>query len=185
MPRAHPENAIDLLKASKPVHLMDKFVIDQIREDMRKTILPGWINRAPHNFGSASHGKLSADHWRTLFTINLVITLVRLWGHSKASEKKIELLQNFMALVSVIRFATARTISEDQIQIVELQLQEYYRTLSKLTEKFYPSHHLSLHIPECLRRFGPVHGWWSYPYERYNGIMQRQNHNGKISKSVP
>ena len=147
---------------------------------MEKIVLPGWVNRAPRRFGSAAHGKVSADHWRTLATINLVITLVRVWGGHQASPRKRDLLHNFMALVVVLRFSTARYTSNKQITVIENQLQVYYDSLMKLSDKLYPCHHMSLHIPECLRLFGPVHGWWSFPFERYNGLIQRFNHNGKF-----
>ena len=149
---------------------------------MERTTLPGWINRGPRNFGSASHGKVSADHWRTVFTINLVITLVHLWGTSGATKSKMDLLENFIALVTLIWFATSRITSERHIKIVESQLQVYYQTLTALGATFYPSYLMTFHIPQCLRLFGPVHGWWSFPYERYNGIIQRLNHNGKIDE---
>jgi hypothetical protein len=46
----------------------------------------------------------------------------------------------------------------------------------------YPNHHLSLHLAECIRNFGPVHGWWAFPFERYNGIIQRYNTNNKMGE---
>ncbi|KAJ3503075.1 hypothetical protein NLJ89_g8597 [Agrocybe chaxingu] len=181
LPTPFSEPAVDIIDAKDPEFLLDSALIMEIRHDMARTVLPGWINRAPKNFGSASHGKVSADHWRTAFTINFVITLVRIWGHPNANTRQGQLLENFMALVAAIRFATARTTTETHIQTVEQQLQRYFRTLSNVSDKRYPSHHMSLHIAECLRRFGPVHGWWSYPYERYNGILQRLNHNNKLT----
>ena len=44
-------------------------------------------------------------------------------------------------------------------------------------------HHLSLHLPECLRDFGPVHSWWAYPFERFNGIIQRTKSNKRVGSS--
>ncbi|KAJ3500248.1 hypothetical protein NLJ89_g9883 [Agrocybe chaxingu] len=162
VPRPHSEPAKDLLKAASPEHILDEYVIGQLREDMEKITVPG------------------ADHWRMLFTINFVITLVRLWGGPKANKMKQGLLHNFIHLVAVVRFATSRKITEAQINIVETELQAYFRTLAKFPHTLYPSHHMSFHIPECLRRFGPAHGWWSFPFERYNGIIQRFNNNGKF-----
>ena len=42
--------------------------------------LPSWLNAAPAAFGTTQHGKLSADQWRTVGTLNLPITLIRRWG---------------------------------------------------------------------------------------------------------
>jgi len=180
IPKPHSEPAVDLIKAANPLHIIDQAILHEIRQDMEKIVLPGWVNRAPRRFGSASHGKVSADHWRTLATINLVITLTRLWSGPLVNSRKRDLLHNFMSLVVVLRFSTARYTSDKQITIIQDQLQAYYASLIKLSDKLYPCHHMSLHIPECLRLFGPVHGWWSFPFERYNGLIQRFNHNGKF-----
>lgn len=142
------------------------------------------MSRAPKNLGSAKHGKLKADHWRTACTVNLVITLVRLWGQADSTPRQRELLENFIHLVTVVRWATTRSTSEEHVRIIEEELQLYLRGLVELFGEgcLYPNHHFSLHLPQCLRLFGPVHGWWSFPFERYNGIIQRQNHNNKLGK---
>jgi hypothetical protein len=41
---------------------------------------------------------------------------------------------------------------------------------------------MSLHIPEFLLLFGPVHSWWTFPFERMIGSIQRMPSNGKIGK---
>ena len=41
--------------------------------------------------------------------------------------------------------------------------------------------HLSLHLPPFLEDFGPVHGWWAFAFERYNGVLGRLNKNNHIS----
>jgi len=33
---------------------------------------------------------------------------------------------------------------------------------------------------EYLRRFGPVHGWWTFPFERLIGMLERIPTNFKI-----
>ncbi|KAI0666181.1 hypothetical protein C8Q78DRAFT_994914 [Trametes maxima] len=39
--------------------------MDTLRQDIVATHLPSWMERPPRNFGSAGHGKLKADLWRT------------------------------------------------------------------------------------------------------------------------
>jgi hypothetical protein len=34
-----------------------------------------------------------------------------------------------------------------------------------------PNMHAICHLTECIRLFGPVHGHWTFPWERMNGIM--------------
>ncbi|KAI0700643.1 hypothetical protein C8T65DRAFT_709616 [Cerioporus squamosus] len=126
-------------------------VLQLIRKDIASTVLPSWLERPPSNFGSAKHGKLKADQWRTVCTVNMVITLVRLWTSSGATKEEKELLDNFLHLIAADIF----------------------------DHQFVPNHHLSLHLYSCLLLFGPVHGWWAFPFERYNGLIANLNTNNK------
>jgi hypothetical protein len=64
-------------------------------------------------------------------------------------------------------------------QITEQFIQRYLESFIELygANNMIPSQHLSQHLVECLWEFGPVHGWWAFPFERYNGILQKQNTN--------
>lgn len=156
-------------------------VISQLRADIQNTYLPSWIERPPINFGSASHGKLNADHWRTVCSISMVITLTRLWSSSTASEKDRLLLENFVHLVVAVDLATRRSMDPERARLFDEHMEEYLRGLRRLFEhKLVPNHHLSLHLATCLLLFGPVHGWWGFPFERYNGDIQGLNTNHKI-----
>ncbi|KAH9834090.1 uncharacterized protein C8Q71DRAFT_725300 [Rhodofomes roseus] len=158
-------------------------VINQIRHDIKTTYLPSWLERPPSNFGSASHGKLKADHWRTVCTINMVITLVRIWGASTASKGEHRLLENFIHLVIAVELASRRSMDAGRARLFDHHMFEYLRTLRDLFENnLVPNHHLSLHLSTCLQLFGPVHGWWAYPFERFNGIIQRLSTNNQIDK---
>jgi hypothetical protein len=77
-----------------------------------------------------------------------------------------------------------RSTSEKRIRIAEEQLVQYLESLVTLfsAKVLVTNHHMSLHVMECLRMFGPVHGWWAFPFERYNGILARSNTNFKIGK---
>jgi hypothetical protein len=40
-----------------------------------------------------------------------------------------------------------------------------------------PNLHASLHLPELLLKYGPVHAWWAYPFECLIGHIQQLNTN--------
>lgn len=158
-----------------------KEVLEVVWSDMAITTLPSWMARAPRNLGSPNQGHVKADQWRTACEVNLVITLIRLWGVPNASKEHKAYLDNFLELVTAVRWATMRSTSERHIQIIQHNLRQYLQSLVKL---FSPhvlkvNHHLSLHLVECLHLFGPVHGWWAFPFERYNGMLARTNTNDK------
>ncbi|KAI0665423.1 hypothetical protein C8Q78DRAFT_1072989 [Trametes maxima] len=150
--------------------------------DIQATTLPSWLESPPSNFGSAAHGKLKADLWRTVATVNLVITTVRLWGAMDTSPEEQEVLQNFVHLISAVTLATRRSMTLERAASYDYHMQRYLRGLRSLFDhKLVPNHHLSLHLRPLLELFGPVHGWWAFPFERYNGILQRMNTNSRAS----
>ena len=164
--------------------VLDTDTISQIRRDIISTFLPSWMERPPKNFGSASHGKLKADQWRTVCTVSLVITLCRLWGSSTASPRQRLLLDNFLSLVRAVDLATRRSTSRDRIDKFDRYMLNYLTSLRALFDhQLVPNHHLSLHLKECLLLFGPVHGWWAFPFERAIGQLQRLSTNYKKCKS--
>ncbi|PIL29463.1 hypothetical protein GSI_08405 [Ganoderma sinense ZZ0214-1] len=155
-------------------------VLQSIRADLRSTYLPSWLERPPSNFGSPSHGKLKADQWRTICTVNMVVTLVRLWNSPEASPHDKLLLENFLHLVAAVDMASRRSMSRDRALAYDKHMFSYLCGLQHIFgHDFVPNHHLSLHLYECLVLFGPVHGWWAFPFERYNGLMHRININHK------
>ncbi|KAI1792694.1 hypothetical protein LXA43DRAFT_1130213 [Ganoderma leucocontextum] len=52
--------------------------------------------------------------------------------------------------------------------------QAWARMLCHLTPYF----HILSHIVIWILRLGPVYGWWTYPYERFNGFLSKVRHNG-------
>ncbi|KAI9069061.1 hypothetical protein FKP32DRAFT_1560444 [Trametes sanguinea] len=160
--------------------VLDQDTVEQLRKDINSTTFPSWMERPPRNFGSPSHGKLKADMWRTVCTVSMVITLVRLWSTPGSSARTNALRDNFVHLVSAVDLASRRSTDQDRIDRFDHHMMEYLRSLRELfNHKLVPNHHLSLHLKECLELFGPVYAWWAFPFERYNGILQRLNTNSK------
>ncbi|KAI1788015.1 hypothetical protein LXA43DRAFT_895298 [Ganoderma leucocontextum] len=167
--------------ASYSSSVFTREVRKQLRHDISNMVVPSWIEKPPHNFGSASHGKLKADQWRTVGTIFMVVTLVRLWGHpTSSSPLERAALTNFVHLVVPVDAATRHSMSASRAELFDQNMEAYVKGLRALYKHpLVPNHHMSLHLKPCLALFGPVYGWWSYPFERYNGILQRLNSNYK------
>lgn len=158
-------------------------VLNHLRLTIAETFVPSWVEKPPSNFGTASHGKLKADHWRTLCTVHMVLSLVRLWGCSTATTEEQLALRNFIQLVIAVELGTRRSMDPARVEVFDRNMQDYVKGLRSIYgHRLVPNHHMSLHLRECLLLFGPVRGWWAYPFERYNGILQRLNTNHKPSK---
>ena len=154
--------------------------MDAVRADMKATITPSWITPAPLDWGTPKRGKLSADHWKVICIIHLPITLIRLWGYDDG--RKHDMLLNFMDLVMAVQIANMRIISEKHIILYEKLMMRYLIKFKSLYKdaKIKPTHHVSLHIGDFLRNFGPVHAYRTPAFERYNYMLQRENTNMKF-----
>ena len=170
-------------KTAQVTAVLGKGVLPEVWRDREKTILPSWLSPIPTNAGSARAGKLTADQWRTLCTVHLVITLVRLWGDKDPADRKHDMLCNFMDLVTATALLFKRSMSPERIKLYEDFMRKYLEGHLRLYPhlNLTPKHHLSLHIPRILERFGPVHGWTTWGFERLNFIFQRTETNGKSS----
>ncbi|KAJ4469701.1 hypothetical protein C8J55DRAFT_402989, partial [Lentinula edodes] len=171
-------------KSKKVAGVLGKATLAEVRTDMERLRLPSWAPTAPSNPGDTTHGKFTADQWRAFCTVNLPITLIRLWGSLPEENRKFKMLENFMFLVTAVRLANMRTITEGQIQDFEQNIRAYLEQLRIL----YPHtnitvyQHMMLHFGSLLRRFGPVHSWRCFPFERYNYILQNTPNNSHLGE---
>jgi hypothetical protein len=158
--------------------------MEAIWSDMRLTQLPSWITPVPHDWGSTRRGKLSANNWRIIAVVHLPITLIRLYGHEEG--RKRDLLNNFMDLVKAIHIATMNVTSQQQIDRYNALILRYSAGVKQLFPEYeiLPSHHMSLHIGDTLRHFGPKHSHDSPHYERYINLFHRMNNNHKLDESL-
>ena len=156
----------------------------QLRSDIENMATPSWLTSVPTNLGEPSHGKLKADQWRTLGTTYLPISLIRLWnqledGDAKRSQQCKKLLEVTLSLISAVIIASSRTTSQEKASLYLHHMQNYLKGLHELFPQyqFLPNQHMALHLAEYLKLYGPVHSWWTFPFERLIGILQRIPNN--------
>jgi len=151
-------------------------------------VTPSWITSVPANLGSPSHGKVKADQWRVLGTTHLPISLIRLWAKVRdgddRSDRCRKILDITASLLSAVIIASSRTTSCSWADLYLQHMQSYLTGLQELFPqyKFRPNHHMALHLHEYLMCFGPVHVWWTFPFERIIGTLQRISTSCKIGK---
>ena len=162
--------------------------MDVICGDIVNTLQPSWLTFLPSEFGSAGYGKLKADQWCVLGTIFLPVSLVRLWSVVEAgnpcSERCCQILDVTMSLLSAVATACSRVTSANHARLYLSSMHSCLRGLKALFPDYslHPNHHMALHLPEYLLLYGPVHSWWSFPFEQLIGILQHISTNYKIGK---
>lgn len=152
---------------------------------MNRLRLPSWFPAAPRHPGESKWGKFSADQWKSFCTVNLPLTLTRLWGYGGKQNRERAMLENFMHLVTAVKLATYRRTTTERIVNYDRHMKLYLQNLLILypSTKITPYQHMSLHFADQLKRFGPVHSWRCFPFERYNYLMQKIPSNNRFGTS--
>ncbi len=172
-------------------HVLLAEEVEKIWSDIDQLLTPSWMTSVPSQIGSSSQGKLKADQWRTLGTTHLLLSLTRLWGFqgdgSPRAARCLEILDVTVSLISAIVIATSHTVTSASASLYQEHMLDYINGIKRLFPDYqlHPNHHMSLHISEFLLLFGPVHSWWTFPFERLIGTVQRMPNNGKIGEIFP
>ncbi|OAV87731.1 hypothetical protein PTTG_04188 [Puccinia triticina 1-1 BBBD Race 1] len=170
--------------------------LDVIRQTILHTILPSWIDRVPHNLGSASHGSLKAAEWLILYKVYYTIALIPLWvtssktAASTETKKRISLLlESNTTLSQVAHFLTLPKISLKDLDELDSLIVKYRQCLQDgwPAASSKPNLHLTQHFSEVIRRFGPPRATAAWAQERVNGMLQRlptNRHLDEIPKTL-
>lgn len=107
---------------------------------------------------------------------------MRLWG--EASGIRASALRLTFVLVSAILVATSRTTSSQHADVYLSFMKEYVEGLKEDFPEFdlHPNHHFAFHLRRYLIQYGPIHEWWTFPFERIIGMLQRISTNDKIGE---
>lgn len=168
-------------------------VLCRVRSVIRDTVTPSWLGSVPTNFGDLAAGTMKADEWRILAMVYLPIALISLWGATQASPRNDgpdlkAVLDHTMDLVSAVYLACARTTSNNRATAYRAYIASYVGKLKTIypASSARPNHHVSFHIYDYLILFGPVHSWWSFPFERLIGMLQHlpKNHKSGLEATM-
>lgn len=162
--------------------ILDSQALDFINRMLPRIRIPTWIKRAIPILGKASFGRLKADEWRSLFTIQLPLILPVFWRDSLPETRS--LLHNFAHLVSLVNLALKRSTSADRINCYRHHILSYLESCLVIFEgvKLAPNHHMAIHLADCLERFGPARSYWSFPMERLMAQVLKAPNNNRLGE---
>ncbi|KAL0056601.1 hypothetical protein AAF712_016795 [Marasmius tenuissimus] len=138
-----------------------------------------------------------ADEWRRLIGIAPVLLWVT-WRQGQdripdtepplaankkikttCSRKRFSLYSACLLLCVSVRLFATRTISMRQAETAQDFMSQYCCACIRLGISLVVNHHLSEHFSKMIKRFGPLYGWWLFGFERFNGMLEKVNINGK------
>ena len=140
--------------------------LKEIQKKMNQFQVPADVGRIP---GKVECGEgfanFTADQWRVFFTVYATVSL---WKHLPDVDRKI--LTRFVKICTILvgRIVQSNLIDEAHqklVEIVKIIEQNYGRDMIT------PNLHLSLHLCECAKDFGPLYAFWCFSFERMNGVL--------------
>ena len=162
-----------------------KFVLSNVSK-------PSWVRSVPADFGTSSAGKIKADEWRTLSTIQLPLALVchLLWSEESSDQqyrKRFDdVIDHTMDLVQAVSVLFRTSTSVEESKKYKYYIENYIRRLREVhpSARLLPNMHMATHITEFLPLFGSIYSWWTFPFERMIGVLQDLPSNNKIGEPL-
>lgn len=146
--------------------------LQEIEDSCKLFHVPADIGRLPTNITSG-YGSFTANQWCNWITIYSPVVLK---GVLHEDDLRCWLL--FVRACSILR---SRIIKRSDITSAHLYLSEFCKGFERLysADSCTPNMHLHLHLKDCLLDYGPVHSFWCYAFERYNGVLGAMHTNRK------
>jgi hypothetical protein len=148
---------------------LDKQAIDIIHKRIEKVILPPNLGRMPTQIDSRA--TYTAEQWK-----NWTIYFSIFCFHDLLSKPQIECWRHF---VLACRYLCKKTLVETDITIADSLLLRFCARMEQLfgSSVITPNMHMHGHLSECVRDYGPLHAFWLFSFERYNGLLGAQPNN--------
>jgi hypothetical protein len=107
----------------------------------------------------------TADQWRIFFTIYATVSLQK---HLPDMDRKILICFVRICTILVGRIVQSNLMDKAHqklVKVIKIIKQNYGHDMITLNL------HLSLHLCECAKDFGPLYAFWCFSFERINGML--------------
>ena len=143
-----------------------------IQEVTDSIVVPSDIGRIPHKIESG-FSSFKADQFKTWVNIYSIPVLF--------NSMAIEHLECWRLFVLACRILCKQTVSVVEVDLADALLNRFCLRVESLygNRSITPNLHIHGHIKDVLLDYGPVHEYWLFSFERYNGLMGKQPTNNK------
>lgn len=145
---------------------------DIIQERVDSFIVPSDTGRIPHKIRSG-FSSFTADQWKNWVVYFSVIALRDILPDNE--------MKCWRYFVQACRVLQSKCITQEQIQLGNTFLIKFCRRTEHLfgKESVTPNMHMHCHLAACISDYGPLHGFWLFAFERYNGILGSMPNNNR------
>lgn len=139
---------------------------------MNSIVVPSGVGRIPIKIQTgAGFSSFTADQWKNWVFYFSIIAL-----HDIITGSVME-----WHFVLGCRILGTKHITTDNIKLGDALLLQFCRSTEQLFGK--ECMHLHCHLAECMMDYGPLHSFWCFAFERYNGILGSMPNNNRSIES--
>lgn len=144
----------------------------EIDERISQCDVPTGFGRLPNKIAS-NYGCFTASQWKNWTLIYSMYCLDGLLPQPH--------LRCWQTFVLACQYMSHHVISELDITRAAGLFIKFGKQFQQLygKEKVTPNMHLHCHLKECVQDFGPLHAFWCFSFERFNGILGATPMNGR------
>ncbi|KAF9455478.1 hypothetical protein BDZ94DRAFT_1366470 [Collybia nuda] len=170
----------DYFSSSGP--FFTKHQLEAIQDCISNISLPTWVQRPPTNLGEASHGKIKAHEYLTLFSVIFPLIVPEFWHSADSTAHDHQLLVSFYHLVSATNIISSFKTSNRDADDYTYHYIQYRASLHALFPQSHslPNHHYAMHNGALLKYWGPLPCISEFSGERMNGILQKTKTNRRL-----
>lgn len=153
-------------------NLMTKRNLKVLEERIHSMDVGTGIGRLPHRIAS-NYGGYTASQWKNWTLIYSMFCLGCLLPTSH--------LRCWHTFVLACQYLSSPVISKIDIVKANMLFVKFGERFEHLYGKkaVTPNMHLHCHLKECIMDCGPVHAFWCFSFERFNGILGSMQVNGR------
>lgn len=144
--------------------------INTIHQRLQNVQIPIDIGRLPSKVNSGA--TFTAEQWMNWTVYFSIYCLYKL-----LTDDEMECWRHF---VLACRRLCKLSITQDDIKVADALLVKFCQRLANIYgHNCTPNMHMHCHLAECIRDFGPIHAFWLFSFERYNGLLGSQPTNNR------
>lgn len=143
-----------------------------IQNRVNSLVVPPDIGRIPHKIISG-FSSFTADQWKNWVVYYSLVALRGLLPNG--------ILECWRHFVLACRVLCCNQLTTEQIMLGDALLLHFCKRTERIFGWQYitPNMHMHCHLRSCIFDYGPLHAFWLYAFERYNGILGAMPNNNK------
>lgn len=143
-----------------------------IQRRVNSMVTPTDIGRIPLKIQSG-FSSFTADQFKNWVIYYSVVTLT-----DTLAGDDLECWRHF---VLACRILCSKYLTAVDVQLADALLLQFCKRMERMYGKgiVTPNMHMHCHLCECVKDYGPLHGFWLFSFERFNGMLGQQPSNNR------